>query len=250
MRSRRDTLPQARRSPFALAVALLATMSLGLVPATALDRSAPASDASRDASALPAQEGDFVARINSLRAGKGLSQLRVSGDLAAVARTWTSRMVGAGQISHNPNLAGEVGGAWTKLGENVGVGYDVASLMQAFIDSPGHYQTLVEPTWNYVGVGVQVAGDGRIYTTHNFMQLPEAAAPLSPPPAPPPPPPPPTPVPTSAPPPSATSAPTTTVSPPTATALAPAPATRAAARPTITPDRIEAVLAALRSIDT
>ncbi len=138
-------------------------------------------------------------------------------------------MVGAGQISHNPNLAGEVGGAWTKLGENVGVGYDVASLMQAFIDSPGHYQNLVEPSWNYVGVGVQVAGDGRIYTTHDFMQLPEAAAPLSPPPAPPPPPPPPTPVPTTAPPPPATSAPTTTVSPPTTTAPRPAPATPAAA---------------------
>ncbi len=148
------------------------------MPATALDRAAPVRDANRDAVTLPAQAGDFAARINSLRASKGLSQLQISSDLASVASRWTSRMVGAGQISHNPNLAGEVGGAWTKLGENVGVGYDVDSLMQAFINSPSHYQNLVEPGWNYLGVGVQVAGDGRIFTTHNFMQLaPGSAAP-------------------------------------------------------------------------
>ena len=54
-------------------------------------------------------------------------------------------MVQAGQISHNPNLGSEVSGDWTKLGENVGVGYDVDGLMQAFINSPAHYKNLVDP---------------------------------------------------------------------------------------------------------
>ena len=60
-------------------------------------------------------------------------------------------------------------GNWTKLGENVGVGYDVDGLMQAFINSPSHYRNLVDPDWNYVGVGVSYGSDGRMYTTHNFM---------------------------------------------------------------------------------
>ena len=70
-------------------------------------------------------ESQFVSAINSLRASKGLNQLQVSGDLVGMARRWTDRMVGAGQISHNPNLGSEIGGPWTKMGENVGVGYDV-----------------------------------------------------------------------------------------------------------------------------
>ena len=171
-------------------------------------------------------------------------------------------MVGAGRISHNPNLAGEVGGSWTKLGENVGVGYDVGSLMQAFIDSPSHHENLVDPGWNFVGVGVQLGRDGRIFTTHNFMQLPEVTVAPPPPSVPSAPPPPPAPAPP------ATAAPATTAPPrgsaPATSAPAPAAATaattttvtaapaatRAVPRSATTPARIAAVLTPLRSIDT
>lgn len=129
----------------------------------------------------PEFEAQFVSRINSLRASKGLSQLQVSGQLQGVARNWTERMVQDGQISHNPNLGSQVSGNWTKLGENVGVGYDVDGLMQAFINSPAHYRNLVDPEWNYVGVGVTMAGDGRMYTTHNFMAMPAPSSPKPPP---------------------------------------------------------------------
>ena len=54
-------------------------------------------------------------------------------------------MVANGGISHNPNLANDVSANWTKLGENVGVGNDVDSLMNAFINSPAHYHNLVDP---------------------------------------------------------------------------------------------------------
>jgi hypothetical protein len=185
-----------------------ATQAQPAAPVTAVGVAAPASD--------PGIESQFVGRINSLRASKGLSQLQVSGELVGVARAWTDRMVSAGQISHNPNLGSQVSGAWTKLGENVGVGYDVDGLMQAFINSPSHYANLVDPVWTHVGVGVSHASDGRIYTTHNFMALPGGGSPppsnpnpqpsnpgpSSPPPttttttAPPPPPPPPEPHPT------------------------------------------------------
>ena len=121
-------------------------------------------------------EAQFVSRINSLRASKGLRVLTVSGELTGVARRWTDQMVQAGEISHNPALASSVSGDWTKLGENVGVGYAVDELMQAFINSPGHYRNLVDPDWNQLGVGVTLASDGRIYTTHNFMTRGASAA--------------------------------------------------------------------------
>ena len=115
-----------------------------------------------------------MGRINSLRASKGLGQLEVSGELVGVARNWTEKMVSNGDISHNPNLGSQVKGNWTKLGENVGVGYDVDGLMQAFINSSAHYKNLVDPAWNYVGVGVVMTPDGRMWTTHNFMARPAA----------------------------------------------------------------------------
>ncbi|MGK2948600.1 MAG: CAP domain-containing protein, partial [Acidimicrobiales bacterium] len=138
-------------------------------PPAAAAPSAPVAD--------PGTESAFVSRINSLRSSKGLSTLQVSGELTGVARRWTDRMVAAGGISHNPSLGSQVSGGWTKLGENVGVGYDVNGLMQAFINSPSHYANLVDPAWTHVGVGVSYGSDGRMYTTHNFMALPGGAPP-------------------------------------------------------------------------
>jgi uncharacterized protein YkwD len=189
---------------------LVATL---VAPAHAQTSGTVDASAARLVAADPGLESDFVGRINSLRASKGLNALQVSSPLVGVARGWTDQMVAAGEISHNPNLSGAVAGGWTKLGENVGVGYDVNGLMQAFVASPAHYANLVDPVWTHVGVGVTRAGDGRIYTTHNFMALgggappppappttaPPAPAPKAPaapaPPAPPPPPPPPPPAP-------------------------------------------------------
>ena len=45
-------------------------------------------------------------------------------------------MVANGGISHNPDFSNEVQAYWMKLGENVGVGGDVQSLMNAFVNSP------------------------------------------------------------------------------------------------------------------
>jgi hypothetical protein len=188
---------------------------------------APAADAGK--------EQEFVNAINQLRASKGLRQLQVSGELTGVARGWTDRMVANGQISHNPNLGSSVSGGWTKLGENVGVGYDVRGLMDAFIKSPDHYRNLVDPDWTHVGVGVSYGG-GRMYTTHNFMARPAAAPPPPPPPpptqttsAPPPPPPPPT--------------TTTAPPPPTTTTTLPPP------EPEPTEERVNALLEPLRSLE-
>jgi hypothetical protein len=177
-------------------------------------------------------EAAFVAAINDLRASRGLHLLQVSGPLTGVARAWTDHMAAAGSISHNPSLSSQVGGGWTKLGENVGVGYDVPGLMQAFVGSPAHLANLVDPTWTHVGVGVTTSGDGRLFTTHNFMAATGSAPPPPPPPAP-------------SPPTTAAPAPPTTV-PPTTTTTAPPPPPPAP-KPTV--ERVAAVLDPLRSLE-
>jgi len=121
------------------------------------------------------EEAQFIALTNQLRAAKGLSQLAVSPEVTAVARRWAGNMAAAGTISHNMNLPNEVHLNWQKLGENVGTGGTVQAIQTAFINSPKHYENLIDPVWNYVGIGV-VDSNGRIFVTVNFMQLGGASA--------------------------------------------------------------------------
>ena len=139
----------------------------------------------RPAHADPAsEESQFIALTNQLRAAKGLSQLAISPEVTAVARQWAANMAAAGAISHNQNLPNQVHLNWAKLGENVGTGGAVDAIQTAFINSPKHYENLVDPVWNYIGIGV-VDSNGRIFVTVNFMQLVGSSAPkVSPAPAP------------------------------------------------------------------
>lgn len=136
----------------------------------------------RAAGANPSAEAEFVSRINDLRASKGLGALTPNDALTTVARAWAARMAEAGAISHNGNVGNELSG-WKMLGENVGVGPDVASLHQAFVDSPKHYENLVEPAFTLVGIGI-VEANGSLWVTEVFEQPFAAAAAPAPKPAP------------------------------------------------------------------
>jgi hypothetical protein len=128
---------------------------------------APANADTIDAAA----EAQFVTLINALRASKGLGTLSVDGNLTSVARNWSQQMANAGTISHNPNFPNQVTSDWQTLGENVGQGYSVQSLFDAFVASPHHYENLVEPSYTRIGVGVVVTASGQIFTSHEFMAL-------------------------------------------------------------------------------
>ena len=159
-----------RRTRKLLAAVLGAVLIAALF---ALANPAPANAADSGA------EAQFVANINGIRASKGLGPLAVYGELRSVARGWTDQMVANGGISHNSNLAGSVSANWSKLGENVGVGGDVNSLMNAFVNSPAHYKNIVDPAYNYIGVGVSYGDDGRMYTTHDFMAMDDGSGSVS-----------------------------------------------------------------------
>ena len=80
-------------------------------------------------------------------------------------------MVANGGISHNGNLSSEVSADWRKLGENVAYGTDFETVMNQFINSSGHYNNIVDPAFNYIGVGVSYDASGQMFTTHDFMSM-------------------------------------------------------------------------------
>ena len=118
-----------------------------------------------------AMESQFVTLINALRASKGLGTLSVDANLTDIGRGWSQQMANAGTISHNPNFPNEVTSDWQMLGENVGQGFTVQSLFDAFVASPHHYENLVEPSFTRIGVGVIVTASGQIFTSHEFESL-------------------------------------------------------------------------------
>jgi uncharacterized protein YkwD len=101
----------------------------------------------------PPAEVQFVSLINQLRASRGVAVLVVDPRLVAVARMWAAPM-STPYLHHNPNIAEDGPPGWIILGENVGVGPDVASLQQAFTNSPEHYANMVEPRYNAIGLCV------------------------------------------------------------------------------------------------
>jgi uncharacterized protein YkwD len=123
-------------------------------------------------------EAAFLRDINSLRASKGLPAYRLNSQLNALAFNWANQMVANGKISHNPNLAKLGPSGWTKLGENVGIGGEEATLHTAFVNSPGHYANLIDPQFNQIGISV-IYANGRLWTVHVFMTS-NATSPVSP----------------------------------------------------------------------
>jgi len=128
-------------------------------------------------------EREFVSLINDLRATQGLSALAVHDELVGKARRWSATMAAEGDIWHS-DLRDGITVAWRRLGENVGMGGSVRSLHDAFVASPHHYENLVDPGFNYVGLGVVVDPDGTIFVSQEFMELAPAPASASPSPAP------------------------------------------------------------------
>jgi uncharacterized protein YkwD len=150
------------------ALAVLAGLGLQAAPAAHADNGS--------------DEADFLSLTNQLRSSLGLQTLTPNAELTNIARAWSGQMAAALAISHNPNFPNQVHAKWTRLGENVGTGGAVDVIQTAFINSPHHYENLVQPDYNFVGIGVVRGSNGAIYVTVDFMTAPGGAP--APPPAP------------------------------------------------------------------
>ena len=153
-----------------------AAAALALIAATAAAGAARA-----DGATSPGDEAQFVANLNQVRADKGVATLAIDGRLVDEARRWATTMSTTG-LHHNPNMAADAPPGWTVLGENVGTGGSVTAIEDAFANSPHHYENMVDPRFNALGVGV-VVDNGVIWVAEEFMAGGAPATPSAPPPA-------------------------------------------------------------------
>jgi hypothetical protein len=146
---------------------IVATL-LGAVVAVGLAHPAQAQ------SYVPADETKVHNLTNATRASKGLQPLARNDQLVEMARGQADRMEAKGTIFHNPDLGGEItrrGLDWRRVGENVGMGPDVDLIYEALLDSPKHYENIVRPDYNTLGLGVVAGDDGKRYLVQVFANL-------------------------------------------------------------------------------
>jgi uncharacterized protein YkwD len=118
-----------------------------------------------------AAEQQFLQLLNRTRLDHRLAPLQSDPAIIPIAREWSASMSGS-KLAHRPDLRAQferrVTTAWQRIGENVGVGGEVAGLHDAFMRSPTHKANVVGD-FNRVGIGVVVKGD-TIWVTFNFLK--------------------------------------------------------------------------------
>lgn len=154
---------------FRRALIRVALIAVAVVLGSSLVLARPARAAGDPASA-------FLDKINALRASKGIGPLTMDGPLSTFAAGWNAQMAQSGTLSHNPNLASAPNN-WTVVGENVGDGTSVDAIFAGFSASAHHYANMVDPRFNAIGIAVLTDSAGRMWTTHDFEQVPAAPAP-------------------------------------------------------------------------
>lgn len=145
--------------------------------------------------------GQTIAQlINQERAAAGLRPLEINGQLVAAGEIHSRNMASmvriygyAGAMSHvllgttAPTLgirADLVGYDYRLLGENLAFGYlTPQSVVQAWMNSPGHRANILNPNFTQLGIGVAWTTDGFPYYTLMFgtpmPTSPSASAPVS-----------------------------------------------------------------------
>ena len=174
-----------------LAATALAVVPL-TVPSPALAAPATAHGAEAAAVAVPAQVSQqgatyadtVLTKVNELRASLGLQPVTRYQELDVVAQEWSEHQASTNTMEHRPDFTSAYPSGWTTGSENVAWrtdGGDVGALIfDQWLNSPGHYQNMVNPDVNSIGIGFAQTSDGRWYATQNFAAYDPSNTPLTP----------------------------------------------------------------------
>ncbi|HNX42352.1 MAG TPA: CAP domain-containing protein [Candidatus Aminicenantes bacterium] len=120
------------------------------------------------------------ALVNAERTKAGLPPLKKENRLERIALRHSEKMASEGRLSHRfpdyPELRERLfaeGLTFTAFAENVALSSERSPerVHQGFMDSPSHRANLLNPSYNAIGVGVSLDGEGDLYITEIFLAL-------------------------------------------------------------------------------
>lgn len=128
-----------------------------------------------DGSDADGPEAQVLALVNRERASAGCSPVTSNAELTRAADDYSDVMARSGVMSHTgpdgstmTTRVEAAGYEWSTLGENIARGqFDAASVMESWMNSPGHRANILNCSFKELGVGVHF-GDGGPWWTQNF----------------------------------------------------------------------------------
>ncbi|MGE1163495.1 CAP domain-containing protein [Peribacillus simplex] len=125
-------------------------------------------------SELSAYEQEVVKLTNAEREKQGLAALKIDTKLSKVARIKSQDMKDKNYFDHNSPTYGspfdmmkQFGISYTSAGENIAQGQQTPEeVVQAWMDSEGHRENIMNPSFTHIGVGYVASGN---YWTQQFI---------------------------------------------------------------------------------
>lgn len=152
---------------------LLPWLVVSLIATAAIALSSPAQ------AAPTSLEQCFLDKINEARADEGIEPLVWAGDIEDYTRDHSTAMSGWGELIHSTGdaLGDALPAGWTSWGENIGWQSnpnppDCTAMHDAFMNSVGHRNNLLNPSFQFVATGTIIDADGELWTTHVFFSHP------------------------------------------------------------------------------
>ena len=105
-----------------------------------------------------------LALLNQLRAAHGAGPVTYDADMSAEAMAWSQEMSRSGFRHSNLGYAENI--AWHSQGA-MSPDQAASTLNDMWVNSPGHFNNLINPRWTRVGIGLHVDGSGW-WGTHVF----------------------------------------------------------------------------------
>lgn len=116
-------------------------------------------------------------QINTERQANGRAALVDYGAADTKAQNWANHLAslscsGSACLSHTNLAAGYTAGTWCHLGENVGMGPDLASINMGFLNSPPHRANILGSEYDHFGTGVaKNESSGYVFVVQEFVDL-------------------------------------------------------------------------------
>lgn len=125
---------------------------------------------------LSQMESEVVRLVNVERQKNSLSSFTASSKLSDVARLKSKDMSDNNYFSHQSPRYGSpfemmksFGISYKTAGENIAKGYNSAeSVVRGWMNSQGHRENILNPSFNTIGVGSYTSSNGTIYWTQMF----------------------------------------------------------------------------------
>jgi uncharacterized protein YkwD len=133
----------------------------------------------KDISPVPsAEELIVVEKTNEERVAKGLHVLFINDSLMQSAKLQALRMAEKGQLNHvlgGPkdyrtvvNRVNYFDYSFSTVGENIAYGQTPLTVVDDWMNSPGHRANILNPEFREIGVGINFASDGTPYFCQVF----------------------------------------------------------------------------------